>query len=105
MIFSYFQAQSPTGTRMTALGVFILVSLLFVMATIFQFMAVLYLERKQDYYYGLNVEEAKGFRKNEASCHQRKTKKVKIDVIASLLFSLSYISFNVIYWTYYLSYK
>ena len=90
---------------MTALGVFILVSLLFVMATIFQFMAVLYLERKQDYYYGLNVEEAKGFRKNEASCHQRKTKKVKIDVIASLLFSLSYILFNVIYWTYYLSYN
>ena len=105
MIFSYFQAQSPTGTRMTALGVFILVSLLFVMATIFQFMAVLYLERKQDYDYGLNVEDAKVFRKSEASVHQRKTKKVKIDVIASLLFSLSYISFNVIYWTYYLSYK
>ena len=88
---------------MTALGVFILVSLLFVMATIFQFMAVLYLERKQDYDYGLNVEDV--FRKNETSCHQRKTKKVKIDGIASLLFSLSYILFNVIYWTYYLRYK
>ena len=85
---------------MTALGFYLLVSLMFVMATMAEFAVVLFLERRLD----LNREIKVNAKQNSTGLESINLKLItaRIDLAASVLFIAGYIVFNLVYWSYYM---
>ena len=94
------QAQSPSTAKMTALGIYISVSLFFLMGAIVEFAVVLYLQRKQDYVQGTKKKNV-SLVNNGGSFSELKSFGTKLDSIAFVFFMSSFILFNMVYWIYY----
>ena len=78
------------------------VSLCFVMGTIIEFAIVLFLQRKQDFHQEINPEKIEKKQKKSMGLPGSTRFSVKIDAKSFILFSMSYILFNAVYWLHYL---
>ena len=88
---------------MTALGVYLLVSLLFVIGTMIEFAVVLFLERKLEVNQRVNMEPKRVIKVPRLFPFKRKV--AKIDLVALVLFLSLYVLFNVAYWSHYLTFN
>ena len=77
-------------------------SLWFVMGTIIEFAIVLFLQRKQDFHQEINPEKIEKTQKKSMGLPGSTRFSVKIDAKSFVLFSMSYILFNAVYWLHYL---
>ena len=89
---------------MSALGVYLSVSLLYVMGTIIEFAIVLFLQRKHDFCQEITPEKMEKNKKKISPPGSNRFS-VKIDTISFILFTISYIIFNTVYWFKYLNFK
>ena len=87
---------------MTALGVYLLVSLFFVIGTLVEFAVVLFWERKLELNQRVNFEITHDLQARRLL--QFKLTAAKIDLVSLLLFFVCYVLFNMIYWSHYLTY-
>ena len=87
---------------MTALGVYLLVSLFFVIGTLVEFAIVLFWERKLGLNQRVNFEKKEVLQ--ERTLLQFKFTAAKIDLVSLVLFIACYVLFNMIYWSHYLTY-
>ena len=94
------QAQSPSTAKMTALGIYISVSLFFLMGTILEFAVVLYLQRKQEYIHGKKKRNTSIIKK-DGTLSELQLFGTKLDSMAFIFFMSSFILFNMVYWIYY----
>ena len=85
---------------MNALGVYLLVSLSFVIGSMMEFAGIMYLQRKHDL--GRVIKVGANF-KGKRPTFDVKTWSAKIDGVAMFLFLSSYVLFNGIYWALFLS--
>ena len=86
---------------MTALGLYLLVSLLFVMATMVEFAGVIFLKRKLDFSRDIRTDRTQSLERSGSFEIEKLS--AKIDAIALLSFFVCYILFNGFYWAYYLT--
>ena len=119
-----FQNGSPSSSNVDKLGVYLLFSLFFVVATMLEFAIVLLLKRNPkipkmsqlmtNFYAMLGMDKTSEFHRNKGTKIQdledrndnigrRKDLNalaayILIDLIASFLFPISYLLFNIIYW-------
>ena len=89
---------------MSALGVYLSVSLLYVMGTIIEFAIVLFLQRKHDFHREIHPEKMEKKNKKKIYPPGSNIFSVKIDTISFILFTISYIIFNAVYWFKYLNF-
>ena len=85
---------------MTALGLYLLVSLLFVMATMVEFAGVIFLKRKLDFSREIRNNTTQSLERSGSFEIEKLS--AKIDAIALILFFVCYLIFNGFYWAYYL---
>ena len=95
IIFHEIKSDSPTKTRFTALGSYILICLTFVVATVIEMTVLLVLKQKD--------EEKISGTENAMNANETKSSNIdsvvrKIDKICRVLFPIAFITFNVIYW-------
>ena len=93
----YLQTQTPVGQTINALGVYLLVSLFFVIAAMFEFAVILHLQRRHDLERYRKMEKQEGELGNKGTFEMKKLS-AKIDRAALVLFFLCYVIFNCIYW-------
>ena len=86
---------------MNALGVYLLVSLSFVIGSMMEFAGILNLQRKHDL--GNVIKVGANFKWKRPTFEIIKTWSAKIDGIAMFLFLSSYVLFNGVYWALFLS--
>ena len=86
---------------MTALGIYISVSLFFLMGTILEFAIVLYLHRKQEYNNGKKKKKNANFIIKGGPLSELQLFGTILDGMAFIFFMSSFILFNVVYWMYY----
>lgn len=96
-----YQASNPSGTTFTALGKFLLVSMMFGIASIVQFAFVLYLRRHGQ---GRNSVVGMAAQLDKDRENYNLDKLIdKIDKRSCILFKLAYLVYNLVYWICYLS--
>ena len=86
---------------MNALGIYLLVSLTFLVGNILEFAAIMFLQRRQDLAAGKKVER-KANPKTGSALYDIKTLSAKVDGMAMIIFLLGYLLFNMIYWAMFL---
>ena len=91
-----FQSDNPTGEKIDSLGTYLLTSLLFVMAAMLEFAAMLFLQRRNELKIGTKVS-IKGRLLRRGSFEMKKLS-TKIDGIAMILYVFAYLVFNIAYW-------
>ena len=89
-IIGYLQSDSPSGAELNALEIYLLVSLFFIMATMFEFAIVLILKRKQE----TQIRHQSG---SDVRMQNHRNITDAIDFGALLGFMFFYIMFNCIY--------
>ena len=100
-VFTFYQESNPSGTTFTALGKFLLASMLFVMGSIVQFAFVLYFRR---HVRGRNSVAGIAAQLDKDGENNNVDKLIdRIDKRSCILFKLTYLIYNVIYWVYHLS--
>ena len=88
-----FQSVSPTGSKVDKLGLYLLVSLVFIMASMVEFAIALIIHRN----YG-NAKISNDADNNRAA-DIRRISSNNMDVASAILFPVAYILFNIIYWS------
>ena len=95
------KSNSPIGTKMTSLGMYLLTSLMFVIAIMIEFAVVLYFERRADLKRGTNVKPKTNSQVPDPL--QLKMKSAKIDSVTFALLLTSFFLFNLVYFAYHLN--
>ena len=72
------------------------------MGTIIEFAIVLFLQRKQDFHQEINPEKIEKTQKKNMGLPGSTRFSVNIDAKSFVLFFMSYILFNAVYWLHYL---
>ena len=90
------QTNTPMGNRLTSLGIYIVTSLMFVIGSMVELVGMLFLQRiiaiREEDNVGVNEESVeRGAFKIHKLC-------AKVDGVALILFSLTFITFNCLYW-------
>ena len=85
------------GQTINALGTYLLVSLFFVIAAMFEFAVILYLQRRHELERCRKMESQEKELGNKGTFEMKKLS-AKIDRFALILFFLCYTIFNSIYW-------
>ena len=85
--------MSPTGSKVDKLGLYLLVSLVFIMASMVEFAIALIVHRN----YG-NAKIANDAN-NKRTVDIRRISSNNMDVASAILFPFAYILFNIIYWS------
>ena len=85
--------MSPTGSKVDKLGLYLLVSLVFIMASMVEFAIALIIHRN----YG-NAKISNDADNNRAA-DIRRISSNNMDVASAILFPFAYILFNIIYWS------
>ena len=88
-----FQSVSPTGSKVDKLGLYLLVSLVFIMASMVEFAIALIVHRN----YG-NAKISNDA-DNKRTVDIRRISSNNMDVASAILFPFAYILFNIIYWS------
>ena len=88
-----FQSVSPTGSKVDKLGLYLLVSLVFIMASMVEFSIALIVHRN----YG-NAKISNDA-DNKRTVGIRRISSNNMDVASAILFPFAYILFNIIYWS------
>ena len=88
-----FQSVSPTGSKVDKLGLYLLVSLVFIMASMVEFAIALIIHRN----YG-NAKISNDA-DNKRTVDIRRISSNNMDVASAILFPFAYILFNIIYWS------
>ena len=88
-----FQSVSPTGSKVDKLGLYLLVSLVFIMASMVEFAVALIVHRN----YG--NDKISNDADNKRSVDIRRISSNNMDVASAILFPVAYILFNIIYWS------
>ena len=92
-MFLEFQSVSPTGSKVDKLGLYLLVSLVFIMASMVEFAIALIIHRN----YG-NAKISNDA-DNKRTVDIRRISSNNMDVASAILFPFAYILFNIIYWS------
>ena len=82
---------------MNALGIYLLVSLSFVIGSILEFAIIMFLHRRHDLGQDKKVADKNDY-KGRVESLDIKTLSAKIDGIAMILFLSGYVLFNAVYW-------
>ena len=90
------QSDNPTGNTINTLGVYLLISLLFVTAAMLEFSGMMFLQRKNELRKSIDVSIL-GHSLRRGS-FEMKEMTTKIDGISMILFLMAYLLFNVAYW-------
>ena len=85
--------MSPTGSKVDKLGLYLLVSLVFIMASMVEFAIALIVHRN----YG-NAKISNDA-DNKRTVDVRRISSNNMDVASAILFPVAYILFNIIYWS------
>ena len=90
------QTKTPMGNRLTSLGIYIVISLMFLIGSMVELVGMLFLQRiiaiREEDNVGVNEESVeRGAFKIHKLC-------AKVDGVALILFSLTFITFNCLYW-------
>ena len=85
--------MSPTGSKVDKLGLYLLVSLVFIMASMVEFAIALIVHRN----YG-NAKISNDA-DNKRTVDIRRISSNNMDVASAILFPVAYILFNIIYWS------
>lgn len=93
----YFQSESPTKTQFTAIGIYVLVSLFFVMATLVQLTMVVVLKRRAEKRNQSRVGASETFKRN--TIIEAQTLVEMVDLVFMISFPITFVSFNVVYWS------
>ena len=117
---SFLQKESPSSGKFTALGVYLLTSLFFVVTAFVEFAFVLYLNHQNEKQVEIhaNAIEANNEKKNGVQenvnhlsngiplvfSKKRRFDIKKIDLIAFIIGVMIYITFNIIYWSIFLTF-
>ena len=96
-IFLSLQSDNPNGETINPLGIYLLISLFFVMTSMIEFAGITYIQRKNRLI-GRNKVTNDGRLKRRGSFEMDQLT-MKIDSVALVTFSLGYILFNYAYWT------
>lgn len=88
-----FQSVSPTGSKVDKLGLYLLVSLVFIMASMVEFAIALIVHRN---YGNAKISNATD---NKRTVDIRRISSNNMDVASAVLFPVAYILFNIIYWS------
>ena len=96
-IFLSLQSDNPNGGTINPLGIYLLISLFFVMTSMIEFAGITYIQRKNRLI-GRNKVTHDGRLKRRGSFEMDQLA-MKIDSVALVTFSLGYILFNYAYWT------
>ena len=88
-----FQSVSPTGSKVDKLGLYLLVSLVFIMASMVEFAIALMIHRNHGNAKISNVAD------NKRTVDIRRISSNNMDVASAVLFPFAYILFNIIYWS------
>ena len=105
-----FQSESPSGDTMNALGLYLLISLFFVVGTLLELASVLEVRRDCERKMKTQVQpqaqaiKVKGLNQKDApELDKTNLKTEKIDRIAFISYIILYSLFNLIYWTHFLT--
>ena len=98
---SFTQTDNPSGVSTNALGIYLLVSLIFIMATMFEFAIVIGLQRYMKIKRKISISSGQPIQ--NILYEDEEIISTKIDTIAMALFISSYALFNIVYWAYYLN--
>ena len=96
-IFLSLQSDNPNGETINQLGIYLLISLFFVMTSMIEFAGITYIQRKNRLI-GRNKVTSDG-RLIRRGSFEMDQLAMKIDSVALVIFSLGYILFNYAYWT------
>ena len=93
LMFLEFQSVSPTGSKVDKLGLYLLVSLVFIMASMVEFAIALMVHRN----YG--SAKVSNDTNNRRTVDIRRISSNNMDVTSAVIFPFAYILFNIIYWS------
>ena len=85
--------MSPTGSKVDKLGLYLLVSLVFIMASMVEFAIALIVHRNHGNAKISNDAD------NKRTVDIRRISSNNMDVASAILFPVAYILFNIIYWS------
>ena len=97
----WFQSENTHGAKINSLGIYLLISLLFVMAAMVEFAGIMLMQRRNNLNRG-NQVESKGQLLGR-NMYEMEKLIARIDGFASFGLTLSYIFFNLFYWVPYVS--